>query len=157
MERHLRGVNLVVGTIIYSSVNAKYRESSKDTSLGSLFDTLADCRDVLLRNSTADYGRLELEQLLSVSVHRLKLNFTVSVLSASTRLLSILVLLINSLCKGLLVSNLRCAYVSLYVELTKQTVYNDLQVKLTHTGNNCLSCLMICVSAEGRILLSKLC
>ena len=147
----------MVGTIIYSSMNAQYRESSKDTSLGSLFDTLAYCRDVLLRNSAADYGRLELEQLLSVSVHRLELNFTVSVLSTSTRLLSVLVLLINSLCKGLLVSNLRCAYVSFYMELTKQTIYNDLQVKLTHTGNDCLACLLICMSAEGRILLSKLC
>ena len=31
VERHLRGVNLMVGTVVYGSVNAQYRESAKDT------------------------------------------------------------------------------------------------------------------------------
>ena len=54
----------MVRTIVYVSVNTQYRESAKDTSLCSLFDTFAYSRDVLLRNSTADNGRLKLEGLL---------------------------------------------------------------------------------------------
>ena len=56
VECHLGGVDLVVGTVVYVSVNAQYWESAEDTGLGSLFDTLADCRDVFLRNRTADNG-----------------------------------------------------------------------------------------------------
>src|SRR5699024_5707453 len=57
VECHLRRVDLMIRTIVYVCMNAYYRESAKDTSSHSLFDTLADCRDILLRNSTADNGR----------------------------------------------------------------------------------------------------
>ena len=66
VECHLRRIDLMVRTIVYVSVNTQYRESAKDTGLRSLFDTFADCGDVLLRNRTADYSRLKLEGLLAV-------------------------------------------------------------------------------------------
>ena len=56
VECHLGGVDLMVGTVVYICAYAQYRESAKDTSLCSLFDTLADSRDVFLRNRTADNG-----------------------------------------------------------------------------------------------------
>ena len=136
-------------------MNTDYRESAEQTGLHSLFDTFAYRRDVFLRNRTADYSRLELECLLAVDIHRLELNFTVSVLTTTTGLFCILAVHVNRFCDGLFVSNLRCTYVCLYLELTQKSVYDDLQVELAHTGDDRLSCLRISVRAECRVLLCK--
>ena len=146
----------MVRTVVYISVNAQYWESAKDTGLACLFNTLAYSRDVFLRNSTAHNGRSELEGLFCVCFHWCKVNLTVTVLSTSTGLLRILAVNINSLGKCLLVSNLRRAYVCLNVELTEQTVNNDVQMELAHTGDNGLASLFIGTHTEGRILLSQL-
>ena len=147
----------MVRSIVYVRMNTEYRESTKDTCLSSFLDPFADCRDVLLRNRTADYGRLKLECLFTVRIHRVKLHFTVSVLTTSTGLLCIFVFNINRLCKCLFVSNLRCTNVRLNLELTKQTVYDDLQMELTHTSDDCLTSFLICMSTECRILFCKFC
>ena len=84
------------------------------------------------------------------------MNLTVTVLSTTTRLLCILAVNVNGLGKGLLVSNLRSAYVSLYVELTQQTVYDNIQMKLAHTGDNGLSGLFVCTNLESRIFFCQL-
>ena len=157
MESHLRRIDLMVGSVVYVSMNTNYRESTKDTRLHSLFNTFAYSRDVLLRNSTTNYGRLKLVSLLCVSIHRLKFNFTMSVLSTSTRLFCIFAVYISRFGNGLFVSNLRCTYISLYLELTKQTVNDDLQMKLTHTSDDCLTSFLICMSTECRILFCKFC
>ena len=74
----------MVRSIVYVSVNTKNWESAKNTCLSSFFDTFTNCWDVFLRNSTTDNGRFEFECLFAVWIHRLKFNFTVSVLSTST-------------------------------------------------------------------------
>ena len=79
-----------------------------------------------------------------------------TILSTTTRLFSILAVYINRLGDCLFVSNLRCTNVSLNLELTKKTVNDDIQVKLTHTSDNGLSSFLICMSTECRVLLSKL-
>ena len=79
-----------------------------------------------------------------------------SVLTTSAGLLRILVFLINRLGKGFLVSNLRSTYVCFYVELTKQTVNDDLKVKLTHTCDNGLAGFLVGVCLEGRVLFRQL-
>ena len=147
----------MVRSIVYISMYAKYRESSKNTSLSCFFDTFTYCRDVFLRNSTTNYGRLELECFFTVRVHRLEFNFTVSVLSTSTRLFCIFVFNIYRFCKCLFVSNLRCTNVCLYLEFTKETVNDDLQMKLTHTSDDCLTCFLISMRTECRILFCKFC
>ena len=147
----------MVRSIIYGSMNTYYWESCKDTSFGSFFDTFAYCRDVFLRNSTTNNCRIKLEEFISVGIHRLEFNFTVSVLSTSTRLFCIFVFLINWLCKCLFVSNLWSTYVCFYVEFTKQTVNDDFQMELTHTSDDGLSCFCICMSTESRIFFCKFC
>ena len=147
----------MVRSVVYSSFYTKYRESSKDTALSSFFDTSSDCRDIFLRNVTADNSGFKLEQFFTIGIHWLKVYFTVSVLTASTRLFCILAVHIYFFCEGLFVSNLRSTYVCFYFELTEQTVYDDFQVKLTHSGNDCLSCLFISMSFEGRIFFCKFC
>ena len=118
----------MVRTIVYGSFYTEYRESSKDTGLGSLFDTSANCRDVLFRDSTADNGRLELEGFFCVRIHRLEVNFTVTVLTTTTRLLRIFAVYVYGFGEGLFVSNLRSTNVCFYVELSQKTVYDDLQM-----------------------------
>ena len=157
MESHLRRVDLMVGTIVYVSVNAEYRESAEDTCLSSLFDTFAYSRDVLFRDSTADNAGLKLEGFFAVRIHRSEVYLTVTVLTTTTRLFCILAVYIYSLCEGLFVSYLRSTYVSFNVELTKQTVYDNLQMELAHTSDDCLTSLFVCISTEGRILLCQFC
>src|SRR5699024_1374775 len=138
-------------------MNTHYRESAQDTGFHSLFDTFSYCRDVFFRDSTADNSRFKLVSFLTVCIHRLEFNFTVTVLSATTGLFCIFAVNINRFCNSLFVSNLRSTYVSLYLELTKKTVNANLQVKLIHTGDDCLTCFLICVCTECWIFLCKFC
>ena len=147
----------MIRSIVYICMYTNNRISSKDTSLHSLFDTFSYSRDIFLRNSTADNSRLELVQFFAVGIHRLEFNFTVTILSTTTRLFCILAVYINRFGDGLFVSYLRSTNVSLYVELTKKTVNDDLKVKLTHTSDNGLSCFLICMCTEGRVLFCKFC
>src|SRR5699024_5159130 len=108
------------------------------------------------RDRASHNGGIELEGLLSVGVHGLEVHLTMSVLTASAGLSCVLAVHINRLGEGLLVGNLGSAHVCLYVELAEQTVHDDLQVKLTHTGDDGLTGLLIGSGAEGRILLCQL-
>ena len=157
MECHFRRVDFMVRTIVYISVYTDYWESAKDTSFHSIFDTFADCRDVFLRNSTTNDCGFELVQFFTVGIHRLEFNFTVTILSTTTRLFSIFAVDINRFGDCFFVSNLRSTYVSLYLEFTKETVNDDIQMKLTHTSDNGLSCFLICMCTECRILFCKFC
>ena len=80
-----------------------------------------------------------------------------SILSTSTGLFCIFVFLIHRFCKGFFVSNLRCAYVSLHLIFTQKSVYNDFQVKFSHTGNDGLACFRIRMRTESRIFFCKFC
>ena len=80
-----------------------------------------------------------------------------SILSTTTGLLSILGIHFDSLGKRFLISNLRSTYVSFYMELTKQTVNDDLQMQLTHTGDDGLTGFLIGMSTESRIFFCQFC
>ena len=80
-----------------------------------------------------------------------------TVLSTTTRLFCIFAVYVYFLGNSFFIGYLRSTYISLYLELTEQTVNDDLQMKFTHTGNDCLTSLLICMSTEGRILLSQFC
>ena len=147
----------MVRTIVYISMYADYRESAKDTGFHSLFDTFANSRDVFLRNSTTNNCGFELVQFFSVGIHRCKFNFTVTILSTTTGLFCILAVYINRFGDCFFVSNLRSTYVSLYLEFTKETVNDDIQMKLTHTSDNGLSCFLICMCTECRVFFCKFC
>src|SRR5699024_6527281 len=147
----------MVGSVVAVCVNAYYRESAEDTGLHSVLDTFVYSRDILFRNRSADNSRLEGVCLLSIRIHWLKFNFTVSVLSTSTGLLSIFAVDICRLCDRLFVSNLRCTYIRLYLELTQKSVYDDLKMELTHSGDDRLARLRISVRAECRVFLCQFC
>ena len=79
-----------------------------------------------------------------------------AVLTLTTGLTSVLLVDVSGAADGLLVSNLRRTYVSLYLELAQQTVNDDLQMKLAHASDDGLAGLFIGVSLEGRVLFSQL-
>ena len=79
-----------------------------------------------------------------------------AVLALTTGLTSVLLINVSGAADGLLVSNLRRTYVSLYLELAQQTVNDDLQMKLAHTSDNGLAGLFIGVGLEGRVLFCQL-
>ena len=146
----------MVGTIKYCCMNTNYRESSKNTCLCRFLDTLSNCRNVFLRNCTADNLGIKLVKFLAICIHRLKAHLTVTILSTSTRLLCILAVNLDRLGDCFLICNLWSTYIRLNLKLTKQSINNNLQMKLTHSGDNGLSCLLIGMCAESRILLCKL-
>ena len=80
-----------------------------------------------------------------------------TVLALTARLTSVLGLLVGLLADGLTVSDLRCADVRLDLELTEQTVNDDLQMELAHAGDDGLTSLFVGVGLEGRILFGQLC
>ena len=147
----------MIRTVVYVCMNADYRESAQNTSFHSFFNTFTNCRDVFLRNSTTNNCGFELVQFFSVGIHRLEFNFTVTILSTTTRLFSIFAVDVYGFSNSLFVCNLRSTYVSLYFEFTKQTVNDDFQMQLTHTSDNGLTSFLIGVCTEGRILLSQFC
>ena len=141
----------MVGTIVYGSVNTQYRESAEDTGLGCFLNTFTNCRNIFLRNRTADNCGIELECLFAVRIHGLELNLTMSVLSTSTGLFCVFAVNINRLGKGFLVCNLRSTNVCFHLELTQKSVYDNFQMELAHTSDNCLSCFLIRMGTEGRV------
>ncbi len=81
----------------------------------------------------------------------------ISELTATTSLLLVdLTMVLNGLRDSLLVVNLRLTLVTLNLELTLQTVDNDIEVKLTHTGDDGLATLLVGMNSEGRILFGEL-
>ena len=79
-----------------------------------------------------------------------------TVLTLTTALTGVLGILIDGLGDGLLIGDLRCADVGLDLVLAEQTVDDDLQMELAHTGDDGLTGLFVSVGLEGRVLLGQL-
>ena len=79
-----------------------------------------------------------------------------TVLALTAGLTGVLGLLVGSLADGLAVGDLGCAHVGFDLELTQQTVNDDLQVQLAHAGDDGLTGLLVGVGLEGGVLLSQL-
>ena len=80
-----------------------------------------------------------------------------TILTTTTGLTYEFTFYVNCLTECFLVSNLRCAYVCFYLEFSQQTVNDDFQMQLTHTGDDCVACLLVCVGLEGGIFFCQLC
>ncbi len=84
------------------------------------------------------------------------MDLDVTVLALTAGLTGILGVLLHSLLDGLLVGDLGSAHVGLHLELTQQTVHDDLQVQLAHAGDDGLTGLLVGVGLEGGVLLGQL-
>ena len=145
----------MIRTIPQGNLDINNRIASQNTGLHSTLDTVVDSRDVFLRDGTANDGVDELVTLAGLVGLDLDLNMTI--LALTTGLTCVLGLLVGLFADGLTVSNLRCTHVCFNLELTQQTVNDDLQVQLAHTGDDGLTGLFVSVGLEGRILFGQLC
>src|SRR5699024_7306813 len=120
LEGHLGGVNRVVSAVQQGGLDVHQREASEVAVLHGGLDTLADRRDVLLRNTATGDLVDELVGLLGalLRLQRLESDDDASELTGTTGLLFVRVLeLLDRLLDGLAVSNLRCTNVCLDLEL----------------------------------------
>ena len=91
-----------------------------------------------------------------IALSRIDSDLYMTVLTATAGLLGILVIHIGGSGDGLFVGNLRLAHVGLYLELTQQSVDDDLQVQLAHAGDDGLAGVGVGVGLEGRVFLGQL-
>ena len=142
-------------TIVQLYLNVNNRISGQYPSLHSALDTCVNSWDVFLRNRTADNAVDELVALTGLVRGNSDLNVTV--LTFTTGLTSVFHINISRFSDGFFVSYLWLTYVCLYLELTQQTVNDDLQMELTHAGDDGLAGFFVCVGLEGRVFLCQFC
>ena len=80
-----------------------------------------------------------------------------TVLSFTAGLTGIFGILLNTFADHFLIGNLWCTHVCFHLELTQQTVNNDLQVQFAHTGDDGLACFFIGVFTERRVFFRQFC
>ena len=132
------------------------RITCQHTILHGSSEALLNWRNEFLRNVTTLHFINELQTTLSkVFINRADVHNNISELTTTTRLFLINLTQVNCLSDSLFVVNLRFTLVTFYFEFTFQTVDNDIQVKLTHTGNNCLTCLFVSFHCECRVFFSQ--
>ena len=144
----------MVGTVENSNLNVNYRIAAQDTGLHSFLNTCIDRSNELLRDASADC--LVNELITLTGLLRFESEPAVTVLTVTTGLTYELTLSFNSSSDRLFVGYLRCAYISLNLELTEQTVNDDIEVKLTHTCDDCLACFLVGICTERRVFFCEL-
>ena len=157
LERQLVGVNGMEATVQQFHLEAVHGETTEDTTLHGRLKALLYGGNEFLGNVTASHLVLELQATsLVVFIHRTYIDNDIGKLTAATRLLLVHLTEVDSLGDGFLIVHLGLALVTLYLELTTQTVDDDVEVKLTHTGDNRLSALLVGLDCEGGVLLCQL-
>ena len=91
-----------------------------------------------------------------ILINRADIHDDVRKLTTTTRLLLVNFTQVNSLRDSFLIVNLRLTLVTFNLELAFQTVDDDIQVKLTHTGDNRLACLFVSLHCERRVFFGQL-
>ena len=144
-------------TISQCNLKTSHWETTEYTVAKTILEALLYCRDELLRYVTTlnNVDKLQVA-LLVILVLWLDSYVNTSEFTTTTRLLLISLTALSCLSNSLLVVNLWLTLVTLYLELTLQTVDNNIEVKLTHTRDNGLTTLLISTNGECWILLSKL-
>ena len=145
----------MVRTVKQGDLDVEDREAGDNTGVQGLLDALVDGRDVLLGHDAADDSVDEL--VAEALLHLLELDDGVAVLTATTGLTDELALsLLDVVTSGLAVGNLGLTNVSVNLELTEQTVDDDLEVQLAHAGDDGLAGLVVGGHLEGWVLLGEL-
>src|SRR5664280_1136414 len=154
LERQLRGVDVVVGTVGERDAYVLDRVAGQDAELHRVLDAGVDGRDVLPGDATTGDGVDEL--VAGTRGQRLDLDDDLGVLAGATGLLLVGVLgLLHLAAQSLAVRNLRFADVRLDLELATHAVDHHLEVELAHPGDDRLAGLLVGVDAEGRVLLGE--
>ena len=112
-------------------------------------------RDKFFRNITTFHFVNKLQSaFFEIFINRTDIYDDISKLTTTSRLFLINFAEINRLSNSLLIVYLWLTLVTFYLKLTFQTVDNNIQVKLTHTGNNRLTSLFVSFHSERRVFFS---
>ena len=137
-------------------LQAVKRESTKHTTLHGRLKALLNRGNELLGDVTASNLVLKLQAtLFVVLIHGTDIDDNVCKLTAATGLLLVNLTEVDSLGDSLFIVNLGLALVAFYLKLPPQTVDDDVQVELTHAGDDGLATLLISADCESGILLGQ--
>ena len=133
------------------------RITCQHTILHGSSEALLYRRDKFLRNVTTLHFVDELQSaFLEVFINRADVHDNISELTTTTGLLLVNFTQVDCLSDSFLIVNLRLTLVTFNLELTFQTVDDNIQVKLTHTRDNCLTSLFVSLNCKRRIFFSQL-
>src|SRR5690606_27732224 len=158
LERHLRGVDVVVGTVQEHSLDVHDRVAGHDAALQGVLDARVHARDVLARDAATGDLVLELVEHAVLGVHeRAEGQLDLRELAGATGLLLVgEVELLHRPLDGLAVGDLRLADVRLDVELAAHAVHEHVDVELAHALDDRLAGLLVQLDLEGGVLLGEL-
>ena len=143
----------MIRTINNSDFYVYHWISSHYTGEHGFFYTLFNWSNVFPRYNTAHNLVSEFEsctRLIGFDFQKY-----VPILSTSTTLAYELSFGFNCLGNGFTVGNLRFSDISFDLKLSKEPIDNNFEVKLSHTGNNGLTCFFISEDFKGWILFSQ--
>ena len=145
----------MVGAVDEGHLDVDHGVAGDNAALQGLLDALVDRGDVLLGHDAANDSVDELVALaLLIGLH---VDDRVTILAAATRLADELALgVLHGVAGGLAIGDLGLTHVAVDLELTTQTIDDDLEVQLAHAGDDGLAGLLVGVDAEGRVLLGQL-
>src|SRR6266511_731263 len=152
VKRTLVGIHFVIGTKHQAHPYVDHFIARKEAALHRVLDSLLHRLDVLARYRAA--SNLVFENK-TFARRGLDLNFDVAKLAATTSLFLVDFLTGGGLSNRLAVSNLRLAHIRFHAKFSLHAIDNDLEMKLTHAGNNCLPGFMIGCDRKRGILLGQ--
>ena len=137
---------------------AVHRETTQNTILHRTLETFLYGRNEFFRNITASHLVLELQAaFFVVLIYRTYVYDNIGKLTTTSGLFLVHLTQVDCLRNSLLVIHLRFTLVAFYLKLTFQTVDNNIQMQLTHTGNYRLASLLVSLHSECRIFFGQLC
>src|SRR3546814_4684649 len=145
----VRSVDIVEGAVDQGRLDAQHREACERTRRENAFDALLDARDVLLRNGTTDDLGFE-GKFLALRI-RFEDDLDARELSGAAGLLLVRVVFFGLARDRFAIGNLRRTDIGLDLELATHAVNEDVEVKLTHAGDDRLAGLLVGLDTEGRI------
>ena len=151
LERHIGGINWMVGTIEEGRLHTDHRISGQRTLLTALLYALLNRREVVLRNGSAEYLLLEYIRCLEVA-GRLELHDDITELAVSAGLLLISALYLRALLDGLTICETRLRQDEGYVVALLDLGSHDVELLVADTIDEGLTVLRVGNGLEGLIL-----
>ena len=137
--------------VVYCNFYTNNRELDQLAFCKGSLESFVNCWDILGRNlSTLDL--VDKFIVLPILVERLDESANLTVLTGTAGLLLMCVLKVGPLGYGLAVCNLRCTCGDLGLVLSLHSLYINIKMKLSHTGDDGLVGFLIHIAAEGRVL-----
>src|SRR5439155_21172633 len=141
LERHLRGVDLVLLAVYEPHLDSLYRRARKLAVLHRLLDALVDGRPETLRDHAAD--DLVHELVAGAFRKRLDHDLAVAELAATAGLLLVAVPGARLLADRLEIGDARLVQVDVHAEASTQPLDRDLDVYLAHPRKQLLAGLLV--------------